>query len=205
MAYRKGKRRLSNGRNRPPWSRGQSLAWTAVASLVVLGYQAGMTWLALRSDLDGVSQILVGVCGALLAIGAAWWLGSLHPASLLVLVGATTVGVVGPMCVADEVLAAEGRTIEAAVSGVQVSQSKNDVVYTVRFAGVERAMIVYHPRTPIHEHDRMRVVADPRGRVPTEKPELVDRVWPLPVAIGGALLLVGGLALSATRRRHDAA
>lgn len=198
MAYRKGKRRLSMGRNRPAWSRRQALVRAAVVSLVVLAYQAVGTLLTLSSDTDGVSQIVVGFGGTVLALGAAWWLGSLHSGSLLVLAGAATLGIVGPIGVVDEMLAVDGHTIVATVSDVQISRSKNNLVYTVRFTGVERPMIVYNPQPPISSHEQLRVVVDPQGRVPTEEPESVAVGWPLPVAIGGALVMIGGFVLSAS-------
>ena len=202
MAYRKGRRRRGIGRNRPPWGRRQALVWTAVASVVVLGYQAGMTWLTLGSDKDGVSQVLVGVCGGLLAIGVAWWLGSLALSGLPALAGALVLGLLGPLCVNDQVLATEGETVLATVSDVQVSQSKNDRVYTVTFVGIKRAMIVHNPDSPITPRSTLQVVTDPLGRVPTEEPATVERSGPLPWSIVGALLMIGGFLLSAGKRNR---
>jgi hypothetical protein len=197
MGRRKKLRLRGVGRNRPAWGRRQVVAWTAMASATVLGYQAGMTWLTLGSDKDGVSQVLVAVCGALLAVGAAWWLGSLQLSAFPVVAGAVMLGLAGPNYVDDQVLATAGHTVLATVSDVQVSHGKNEYIYTVRFDGVQRAMIVHNPDSPIVAGSTLRVVADPLGRVPTEEPSAVDRVGPLPVALGGALLMIGGFALAA--------
>ncbi|MFC0434136.1 hypothetical protein [Kutzneria buriramensis] len=202
MQRRKG----ITGRKRPAWSRGQAAAWTAAASIAVLGYFALATWCVLGDDLFGGPPVLVAWIGSMVAMVAAWWLGRFWAAFPLVLLGGVFLGIAGPAWVNDEVLATAGHTIVATVSKVTVEKDKNGPEYTVWFTDpdsrpVRRPLLTQNPPHAFHVSDHVQVIVDPQARVLTEEPASVERSWPLPVAVGGALVLVAGLAVAASGNR----
>lgn len=196
------------GRRRPAWSGRQAAAWTAAASTVVLGYFVLATWAVLGDDLFGGPPILVYLVGAMLAMVAAWWLGRPRPAFYIIVLGGLMLGLAGPEWVNDEVLATAGHTIVATVSKVTVEKDKNGPEYTVWFTDpdgrpVERPLLAQNPPHAFHVSDHVQVVVDPQARALTEEPATVERIWPLPVAITGALVLIAGLAVAASGNRKE--
>jgi hypothetical protein len=194
------------GRKRPPWSGRQAAAWTAAASIAVLGYFVLATWFALGDNQFGGPGIGVAWIGSMVAMVAAWWLGRPAPAFLIIVIGAAMLGVAAQEWADDEVLATVGHTIVATVSKVTMQKDKSGPEYTFWFTDpdghpVERPLLVQNPPHAFHVSDHVQVVVDPQARVLTEEPATVERVWPLPVAITGALVLIAGLAVAASGNR----
>jgi hypothetical protein len=173
---------------------------------VVSGYFALATSIVLGDDQFGGPAIGVAWFGSMVAMAAAWWLGRPSWGFPLIVLGGVSLGIAAPAWANDEVLATSGHTIVATVSRVTVEQDKSGPEYTVWFTDpdgrpVRRPLLTQNPPRPFHVSDHVQVVVDPQARVLTEEPVTAERVWPLPVAIGGALVLIAGLAVAASGNR----
>lgn len=196
------------GRRRPDWGPAERAGWVALASLLVLAVVAGGTWLVYGPE-NPVLMLVIAVVWAA-AVAASWWLGSVFPGGMVATVGVLVMIIVGPIWVDYEVLAIRGHTTVATVSRVDSKPDRQDIDYTVWLEEsdgrpIALPLLTYGPPQPLQPGDTVKVVVDPQGRLDTEPPDRAGNGWMLPVTVGGAVVLVVGLALAARGPRPGTA
>lgn len=196
------------GRRRPDWGPAERAGWVALASVLVLAVVLGGAWLSYGQQNVGLVLALAG--GWALAAAAAWWLGSVFWGAVIAAIGVIVLAVIAPIWFGYEVLAARGHTTVATVSRVDSKPDRQDIDYTVWLAEADGRpialpLLTYGPPQPLQPGDTIKVVVDPQGRLDTEPPDRAGNGWMLPVTVGGAVLVVVGMAVAATGSRPGSA
>ena len=174
------------------------VGWTLAATVVVLAVVAAGTLVMFAVNPGPSLPFLVAAAAPVVVLaGSALVRSAPRLAYMLAAAGALFLGLFAPMYAADKVLAVEGHTIVATVSKVDTISDRHGTINTAWLTDASGTPIARPLATsdPWQAGDRVSVVVDPHGLVPTETPAMVARSWPLPAMAVSALVMIAGLAI----------